>query len=214
LTTLGTFADRVPADARALFDQGLSYLQGDRVADAGGMFKAAIRPGAAGSAAMAYLGACLAATGHDAEAAQLWRAAMADAGDLPSLHQWLGDALMRTEAFGEARVVFEAAVRQWPSDVRFARPLGLLYAMSGRAGDAVRSMEQVIAADPGDADALYLTLEWLFRLGRGGVLVHSAAEDLQRARAYADSYANANGANQPLVQQWLSYLEQPRTPLK
>jgi len=118
---------------------------------------------------------------------------------------------MRSQAFGEARTVFEEAGRRWPSDASFARPLALLNAMSGRSADAVRSMERVIGADPADIDALYLTLEWLFRLRRGGVAVHSAAEDLQLARTYADSYSKANGPKQPLVSRWLTYLEQPRT---
>src|SRR6202043_3615894 len=122
-------------------------------------------------AAVIYLGVCLAATGHDMEAESLWRQAIASGADIPQLHQWLGDALMRTKDFGDARTLFEAAARRWPSDTRFARPLAVLYAISGRGGDAVRSIERVVAANPADLDAVFLGLEWLFVLDRAGVTV-------------------------------------------
>ena len=209
-TTLQAFRARVPDGVRELFEQGVSHLQGDRPVDAGLSFRDAARPGAGG--AVAYLGVCLAVTGHDPEAVRLWRAALAEAADVPQLYQWLGEALLRSKDFGEARSVFEIAARRWPSDARVARSLALLDAMSGRGAAAVRSMEQVIRADPADVDARFLVLEWLFRLRRGGVTVHSADEDLQLARAYADAYAKASGASQPLVNQWLAYLEQQGTP--
>jgi hypothetical protein len=38
-------------------------------------------------------------------------------------------------------------------------------------------------------------------------VVHNAAEDLKRAREYADAYARAKGPQLALVKQWVEYLE-------
>jgi len=40
-----------------------------------------------------------------------------------------------------------------------------------------------------------------------GVVVHSRAEDLKLARAYAERYEKAGGPQTPLVKQWVDYLE-------
>jgi VWFA-related protein len=212
-STLQLFRDRAPALTLGTFEQGLAFLQNARVVDAGGRFKAAIEASADGTAALAplvYLGVCLAATEHDMEAESLWRQAMDAGAGIPQLHQWLGDALMRTKDFGEARTLLEAAARRWPSDTRFARSLAVLYAISGRGGDAVRSIERVVAANQSDLDAVFLGLQWLFVLDRAGVIVHSREEDLQMARSFAGRYAQANGPNQPLAAAWLTYLEKEK----
>jgi hypothetical protein len=75
-------------------------------------------------------------------------------------------------------------------------------------------MEHVIRADPADVDAPFLVLEWLFRLRRGGVAVHSAVEDLQLARAYADAYSKANVRIRRSSDKWLVYLEQGTPPVR
>jgi len=42
------------------------------------------------------------------------------------------------------------------------------------------------------------------------VVVHSAAEDVTLARMYASRYQKANGPKQPLVKQWIDYLEKAK----
>jgi VWFA-related protein len=201
---------RVPTLTGGTFEQGLASLQDARFVEAGVSFRTTIQASADGTATLAaviYLGVCLAATGHDMEAESLWRQAMGSGAEIPQLLQWLGDALMRTKDFGEARTLLEVAARRWPSETRFARPLAMLYAISGSGRDAVRSIEQVVAANPSDLDAVFLGLQWLFVLGRAGVIVHSRAEDLQMARLFAGRYTQASGPYQPLAAAWLTYLE-------
>ena len=205
--TLQAFRDRVPEATRASFDQGVTHLQSARFADAGASFRDAIRPGVDTSAALTYLAVCLAATGHDPEAVVIWRQVHDTGGrGLPQVHEWLGDAMMRTRDFRQARSLLEEAVQWWPSDARFARPLALVYAISGRGRDAVRSMERFVRDNPADLDALLLSLEWLFDLRRAGLVVRSVAEDVALARSYRDLYAKGNGPNQPLASLWLDYL--------
>jgi len=203
--TVEAFRERVASGAREPFDRGVSLLRNGNYVDAGVTFKEAADRGA-GNSAVAYLGVCLAMTGHDVEAAQLFRVAIADAGP-PQVRQWLGESLMRTSNFGEARGVLDAAAKQWPTEMRFTRPLALLNAISGRGSDAFRLIGDAIRADPGDADAEFLALEWLFRGRRAGVSFGAPGEELRLARSFADLYARANGPNQPLVDHWLRYLE-------
>jgi tetratricopeptide (TPR) repeat protein len=209
-TTLQLFRNLVPTQTLGTFEQGLASLQNARFVDAGVSFRTAIDTSADGTAALVYFGVCLAAAGHDMEAESLWRQAKGAGAEIPQLDQWLGDALMRTRDFGEARTLLEAAARRWPSDTRFARPLAVLYAISGRGGDAVRSIERVVAANQSDLDAVFLGLQWLFVLDRAGVIVHSREEDLQMARSFAGRYAQANGPSQPLAAAWLTYLEKEK----
>jgi hypothetical protein len=50
-------------------------------------------------------------------------------------------------------------------------------------------------------------VEWIFNAHRGGAVVHDRAEDLRLAHEYAAQYLKAGGLNEPLVKQWLSYLD-------
>ena len=45
-----------------------------------------------------------------------------------------------------ARPVIEEANERWPMDARFARPLAMLYATFGKGVDAVRLLDQTLAA--------------------------------------------------------------------
>jgi hypothetical protein len=50
-------------------------------------------------------------------------------------------------------------------------------------------------------------VQWIYTVHAGGAAVHNPAEDLKRARVYADAYAKARGPQLPLVRQWVDYLE-------
>ena len=132
---------------------------------------------------------------------------MAGADDMPQLYEWLGESLMRLKSSGEARPVFEEAMTRFPADERFARPLAMLYATFGKGLDAVRLLEKSIAKRADDQAALFLAVEWIFNAHRGGAVVHDRAEDARLAHQYATQYLKAGGLNEPLVKQWLSYLD-------
>jgi hypothetical protein len=126
---------------------------------------------------------------------------------VPQVYVWLADALMRLKSLGEARPVLEEAAGRWPMDARFARPLALLYATFGRGLDAARLLDQSIREIPGDQSSLFLAVEWLFNAHRAGFVVHDRAEDRRLAHVYAEQYLKGGGLNEPLVKQWLSYLD-------
>jgi tetratricopeptide (TPR) repeat protein len=205
--TLDAFQARVPPSGRPAFDEGVAHLQKKDYRNAEASFKKAVQPDADSASALAYLGVTYAAAGRDTQAANVWRTAMAGADDMPQLYEWLGDALMRLRSSAEARPVFEEAIARFPADDRFARPLAMLYATFGKGVDAVRLLEQSIAHRQDDQAMLFLAVEWIFNAHRGGAMVHDRAEDARLAHDYAARYVKAGGLNEPLVKQWLNYLD-------
>jgi VWFA-related protein len=204
--TLQLFEERVPPGAKAAFSEGVARLQKRDYKEAEASFKRAIQPEADSSAALAYLGVTYAAAGRDTQAASVWRTTMSGVDDVPLVYVWLSDALIRQKALGEARPVLEEAAGRWPMDARFARPLALLYATFGKGLDAVRLLDQSIRDNP-DQLSLFLGVEWLFNAHRAGFVVHDRAEDRRLAHAYAEQYLKGGGLNEPLVKQWLGYLD-------
>ena len=205
--TLQPFEERVPPATKAAFSEGIARLQKREYKEAEVSFKRAIQPDADSAGALAYLGVTYAAAGRDAQAVSVWRTTMSGADDVPQVYVWLSDALIRMKALGEARPVLEEAAGRWPMDSRFARPLALLYATFGKGIDAVRLLDQSIRDNPGDQLSLFLGVEWMFNAHRAGFVVHDRAEDRRLAHAYADRYLKAGGLNEPLIKQWLGYLD-------
>ena len=193
---------------RRAFDEGVAHLRsGDTVA-AAASFKTAIKLNTDFTAAVSYLAVTLAASGHDLEAAGAWQTALAGGSDLPQLYLWIGQALLRVREFPRAQSTLEEAARRWPDDVRFARPLAMLYATTGKGHDALASLEKYLAGSPADADALFLGVQWIYQVHLSGKMLHDKPSDLALARSWSDAYARANGTRQPLVNQWIGYLTQ------
>jgi VWFA-related protein len=208
--TIAPFRERVTAAAKPAFELGLAQMQKAEYADAEKSFRRALQQDPESAASLVYLAACLAAAGYDKQAAAAWQTALARGSDVPQIYEWLGESLMRDRLFVDARSVFEEAVERFPTDTRFARSLALLFAMSGRGPDAVKTMERFIDKNPGDARAIFLVVQWLFNLHRAGAIVHGRIDDLQLAREYAARYAKTNAPDRPLVRQWLDYLEKEK----
>ncbi len=206
---LEPFATRVPAAAKASFDEGLAALRSRDYIAAESSFKRAIRPNQDFTSAVAYLAASFAASGHDVEAASAWQTALVNGSDLPQIYLWLGHALLRTHDFSRARSTLEDAARRWPADTRFARPLAVLNATTGRGYEAVQLLQRYLAANHGDVDALYLGVQWIYQIHLNGGLIRDRAADLRLAQTYADDYKQANGPKLLLVTQWIDYLAKP-----
>jgi VWFA-related protein len=200
------FADRVDAATKSAFDEGLAFLAAGQAVKAEVSFKRAIRPESDSTAALVYLAATFAGSGHDAEAASAWQTALVDGSDLPRIYQWLTEALFRTHELAEARTILEEAVQKWPTDPRFTKPLAMVYGTFGRGREAVRTLERYLDIRKDDRDAYYMAVQWLYTVRSSGATVHGPAEDLRLAHAYADAYAKASGPQIALVRQWVDYL--------
>jgi VWFA-related protein len=205
--TLQIFEARVPPTAKAAFGEGVTHLQKREYKEAEASFKRAMQPDADSSSSLAYLGVTYAAAGRDAQAASAWRTSLSGADDVAQVYVWLGDALMRNKTLGEARPVIEEAAGRWPMDPRFARQLAMLYATLGKGVEAVRLLDRTLRENPADQQTLFKCVEWIFNAHRAGFVVHDRAEDRRLAHAYAEQYLKAGGLNEPLIKQWLGYLD-------
>jgi VWFA-related protein len=205
--TLAPFRERVAAGIRPSFEQGVAFLAAGDDTQAGLAFKKAIEPESDSTAPLAFLAASFAAGGHDREAASAWQTALVDGTDFAQIYHWLGEALLRNHDFGEARAIYEEAVEKWPSDPRFTKPLAMLYGTFGKGREAVRTLERYLDARQDDRDGYYFAVQWLYTVHAGGAVVHTRAEDLKRAKEYADAYARMRGPQLALVKQWVDYLE-------
>ena len=175
---LDPFAARVPASVKASFDAGIGHLRNGEFASAESSFKLAIRPGLDFTAAVTYLAVAFAASGHDAEAANAWQTALVGGSNLPQIYVWLGDALLRIREFERARTTLEEALRRWPADVRFARPLAVLNATTGRGYEAILRLEQYLAANGSDPGALSLGVQWIYTVHLSGATIRDRAADV------------------------------------
>ena len=143
---LDTFRSRVAPPHTAAFDKGVTALAAGDYGVAESSFKTAITPTDDSTAALTYLAATFAASGHDREAASAWETALIDGAGIPEIYQWLGDTLLRVHDLPHARAVLEEAVGKWPADPRFAKPLAMLYATMGLGREAVRTMQRHLEA--------------------------------------------------------------------
>ena len=203
---LEPFVSRVSAAAKADFDTGLAALRNRDYIAAEGAFKRAIRPNQDFTAAVVYLAVSFAASGHDVEAASALQTALVGGSEVPQIYLWLGNALLRSRDFSRARSTLEDAARRWPADARFARPLAVLNATTGRGYEAIQFMQRYLAANHGDVDALFLGVRWIYQIHLNGGVIRDRAADLRLAQTYADEYKQANGAKQLLITEWLDYL--------
>ncbi len=205
--TLAPFRQRTPAELKDAFEQGIALLAAGEFTKAEQSFKQAIDPDADSTPALAYLAVAFAASGHDVQAASAFQTALVDGEDIPQIYDWLGGALMRSHDYAAARTILEEAIAKWPSDIRFAKPLAMLYATFGRGREAVRTLERYLEERSDDRDAYFFGVQWIYMLHSAGATVHNRAQDLQLARDYAAAYERAAGPQLPLVRQWVGYLE-------
>jgi tetratricopeptide (TPR) repeat protein len=208
--TLEPFKARVADPMKPAFEQGVAAFAAGDYVKAELNFKKTIDPDTDSTAGLAYLAASFAASGHDQQAASAWQTALVDGNDLPQIYQWLAESLMRSHDYAEARTILEEAVEKWPSDVRFTRPLAMVYATFGKGREAVRTLERYLDEKPDDVEALYLGVQWVYHLNAAGAVVHSRAEDLKLARMYASAYERASGPQLALVKQWVDFLSKRR----
>jgi VWFA-related protein len=205
--TLRPFRDRIAPGVTTAFDSAVGFIAAGDYGKAEATLKLAIQPDLDSTASLSYLAVCFAAAGRDTDAASVWQTVLGDADDIPQIYAWLGDALMRAHDLAEARTVYEEAAGKWPADPRFTKPLAMLYATFGRGREAVRTLERYLAGRPDDRDALFLGVEWIYRVRTAGGIVHDRAGDVKLARAYAEAYEKAGGPELPLVKQWVAFLE-------
>ena len=185
----------------------MTFLASGDYPKAEASFKRAIQPEVDSTSALAYLAVTFASAGRGIQAASAFQTALVDGEEIPQIYDWLSTTLMRNHDYGEARSILEEAVGKWPSDLRFVRPLAMLYATFGRGREAVRTLERYLELKSDDATAYYYAVQWFYTVHSQGVVVHNRAQDVQLAKDYATAYEKSGGPQLPLVKQWISFLE-------
>ncbi len=192
------------------FLRGLAaFARGDRQA-AAGLFRSTLQAARGAYAPLVYLGACYAEGGRDDEAAGAWQTALVGLEELPLLYGLVADAALRSNDARTARTLVEEARTRWPSDDEFLKREVLALLASGEPAAALAALDRYLARQPADASALALGVRVLYQVAVAGGTVSSIADDLARARGYAEKYARAGGAEGALVRAWLKFLEQRR----
>jgi VWFA-related protein len=189
------------------FLRGLVALQKGDLEAAANFFRSTLHAAPGSYSAMVYLAACYAAGGRDDEAAGAWQTSLLGIDDSPLVFQLLADAAMRAGDGATAVEVLQEALGTWPDDPRFTRRLATAVLLYGRPTDGMVVMDRHLDLHPDDERALFIALQFLYELRAAGRVVESPRKDFERATRYADAYARAGGAQQPLVGRWLKDLE-------
>ncbi len=132
--TLQRFRKILASAARQDFDVGVVALTAGDFEKAERSFKSAQRAGSIdgnGTAPLTYLAATYAASGHDLEAANVWRTALIDGSAYPQIYEWLTEALVRARNLEQARGTLKEALEKWPNDTRFISRLSELERAQG-----------------------------------------------------------------------------------
>lgn len=191
----------------ATFLRGLAAFAGGDRQGAAALFRSTLQAARGAYAPLVYLGACYAEGGRDDEAAGAWQTALVGFEELPLLYGLAADAALRYNDVRTARTVVEEARARWPSDDEFLRREALVRLASGRLLDGLAALDEYLARHPLDAAALSLGVRAIYQVAAASGVIVSSAEDLARARRYAEAYAQAGGTDRALVQAWIAFLE-------
>jgi VWFA-related protein len=188
------------------FLKGLALFGRGELEPAAAQFRAAIDAAPDFLPAAFYLGACYAAGGRDREAVGAWQTALITESDARIIYDVLGDALLRMQEGDEAASILGEARDKWADDDRFVPRLAASEALRRNPKDAVALLDGYISRHPEDANALLLALRLLYDARSAGGRISSAAEDIDRARRYADLYKAAGGPNRALIDRWVVFI--------
>jgi len=99
------------------------------------------------------------------------------------------------------------ALASWPDDERLSRRLSAALLLFGRPEDGLETLDRHLELHPDDARAWYMGVQAVYALRVSGRASGAPADDVARARRYAEGYERLGGPNMALVRTWLGYLE-------
>ena len=189
------------------FLRGLDLLQKGDIEAASSFFRSTLQAAPGAFSPMVYLAACYAAGGRDDEAAAAWQTSLLGIDDSPLVFQLLADAAMRSGDGAMAVESLREALASWPDDERLSRRLSAALLLFGRPEDGLETLDRHLELHPDDARAWYMGVQAVYALRVSGRASGAPADDVARARRYAEGYERLGGPNMALVRTWLGYLE-------
>jgi VWFA-related protein len=190
-----------------VFLTGLAlYSKGD-LEGAAAKFRQSLRLDSEFFPAAFYLGACYAAGGRDREAVGAWQTSLITESSAPFIYTLLADAMVRLKDYTQALDILNEATTLFPGNTDVQMRLGTALALAGRPADALKALDDYLAAHPDDHERLFVAMRVIYDVRSRGASVFTPDEDRQRFGRYAAAYAAAGGPNGPTVEQWKRFIE-------
>jgi VWFA-related protein len=186
----------------AMLLRGLDLLQKGQAPQAAIQFQNAAGPRREYFPAAFYLGALLAASGRDQEAAGVWQLSMGTTPRPSFAYTLFADARLRTGQPSSVIDVLKPALQRTPGDDQIAKRLGMAYVMTGRYSDALPVLETYLAKHPADPEALFSVIMSQYEVTSRAKV---SLSDVERAKLtrYARAY---KGPQQALVSKYVDAL--------
>jgi hypothetical protein len=192
-----------PDRATALWLRSFAlYALGDSPVTVGLQVRRAVEAGASQAHADFLQGACWALEGRDADAVEAWTAAVK--GGLPggAVAPALAEAYSRLGRWEETATAAAGAIEAGASDSAITRLAAAADIKRGREGDALRRLDPMLAADPGDSDVQWLALHALFASFARSAEPGSTPEGRTRFETLARTYVESGGRWSQLAEEW------------
>ncbi len=154
------------------------YHQQGRMSEGADLFESLPRREGLEAARLAAAGILRSAAGEAGAAEHLLRAALREESDFPEALQEMYDLLTRRGALEDLASILEEAVAARPGGGQASNLLALTYERLGRAGEAVKVLEQVLETSPRDVATLANLAGMLLRREEN----RAALDLLERAR--------------------------------
>lgn len=148
------------------------------------------------------LGASLAASGRDRDAAGVWQLAIGTETRPALVYTMVADARLRDGQPQSAIDILKPAYERQPGDDEVGRRLAVAYVLTSRYADALPVLDSYLSRHPADQDLLLAAIVAHYEVGRGGQALPEA--DLAKLRRYAAAYKGPEGA---LVTKYLQALQ-------
>jgi VWFA-related protein len=185
----------------AAFLKGLDLYAKDQLEPAAQQFNIAAGARREFFPAAVYLGAALAASGRDRDAAGVWQLSLGGEARPPFIYAMVADARLRDGQAQSAIDMLKPAYDRQPDD-ELARRLGMAYVFTSRYAEAMPILDAYLARHPTEQDALVAAVVAQYELVRAGQLLSTA--DGAKMRRYAAAY---KGSERALVDKYVATMQ-------
>jgi tetratricopeptide (TPR) repeat protein len=189
----------------AMLFRGLDLLSKGQAPQASIQFQNAAGPRREYFPAAFYLGALLAASGRDQDAAGVWQMSLGTAPRPAFVYTLFADARLRSGQPSSVIDVLKPVLQRTPEDDKIAKRLAMAYVMTGRYSDALPVLETYLAKHPADPEALFSVIMAQYEVTSRAKV---SLSDVERAKLtrYAKAY---KGPQQALISKYLDALARP-----
>lgn len=148
------------------------------------------------------LGASLAATGRDRDAAGVWQMALGSEPRAPLVYAMTADARLRDGQAQSAIDILKPAYDRQPMNDELGKRLAMAYVMTSRYADAVPILDGYLSRNPSDQDLLAVAVLAQYELFRAGQTLSNV--DRAKLRRYSAAYKGPDAA---LVEKYLQTMQ-------